>query len=264
VIRGGGTDYPNDDELEYSSDGYSVEEDIAKPTAGVSVPHRFVGSSSSSSSSPPKPYMLYGPGESRDYKHPVRLSPDEGSPIGGYIVTGMTVNTDIVDGNWMLVRCHRRNIIKNRGPSSGGIDAVTSCKWGWSVIADSGHVYLRPALSTGGAAAAAESSWGSRSPPGVKIGSKGSIGREEVYNLDDFDEEVSAPPHHTTMASSKPRTFSFTQRTPSKAIDPTGVHEWTQCTDEHGQVYYYNPQVRYLICYNAIIVYPFISISVSS
>merc|ERR1711871_1122570 len=57
-------------------------------------------------------YIMVGPGNSREYQHPVRIEADKNSAIGGYLVTGLTVEADIQDGNWLLVRVHRRNIIR--------------------------------------------------------------------------------------------------------------------------------------------------------
>jgi hypothetical protein len=160
------------------------------------------------------------------------------SPVGGYLIVGMKVEADIVEGDWLLVRVHRRNFYKgkNLGSGSGGIDVVPTCKWGWSKISEAGNVYLRPADDL---------PLGVHSSPNEKpkkAAAEGTV--DEEYNLDDFDEDFDSKSHQKAeMATSKARTFSFTQRTPSKTQEgPAGdrVYEWTQCTDEHGQVYYYN------------------------
>ena len=62
------------------------------------------------------------------------------SPIGGYLICGLDVEGDIKDGDWLLVRVHRRNVYKG----SGRKGHIPTCKWGWSIVKEHGHDYLIP------------------------------------------------------------------------------------------------------------------------
>ena len=207
-------------------------------------------------------YILNAPGESRDYQHPVRLAPDSSSPIGGYIVTGLKIEADVIENNWLLVRVHRRNVYKG---INKGIEAPPTCKWGWSLISDSGHTYLYPI----------ESDIKIDTPPNASANANKNIPnlfqsskldpsktttKNENYSLDEFDIDdldtnVIEPQLKSTITQNK--SFSFTQRTPSKVFEKNSdtnlndnlVYEWTQCTDEHGQIYYYNPHVKFTLLY---------------
>ena len=126
----------------------------------------------------------------------------------------MDVEGDLRKGNWLFVRIHRRNIRK--------VDArkvsTPTYKWGWSILKEHEHIYLLP-----------------------QEGKENLIKNETKFhevNVRDSKESVSDKVLPTIdsdekVHSSFHRTFSFK---PSKE-----TVEWTQCTDERGRIYYFNP-----------------------
>ena len=138
------------------------------------------------------------------------------SPIGGYLISGLDVEGDIKEGNWLMVRVHRRNILKKNVKK----EHAQTCKWGWSIVKEHGHTYLMP-----------QEALEERSQK-QNESRKNHI--DDIKNNESvLDENLTESKTDANANHSFNRTFSFQ---PSR--EPI---EWTQCTDERGRIYYFNP-----------------------
>ena len=130
-------------------------------------------------------------------------------------MSGLDVEGDIMEGNWLMVRVHRRNVHKNNFKR----EHSETCKWGWSIVKERGHTYLLP-----------------QEAQEERTQSKNETQTSHADDTKDMDyvSDLRLPTEIDADANCYlNRTFSFQ---PSR--DPI---EWTQCTDERGRIYYFNP-----------------------
>ena len=137
------------------------------------------------------------------------------SPIVGYLMNGLDVEGVTRKDNWLLVRIHRRNVHiqdvkRERAPTY---------EWGWSIFEEHGHRYFVPHEEKKGLRQKINKIHKIR-----PVDSKESVPDGKLPKADNND---------STINSSFHRTFSFK---PSRE-----TIEWTQCADERGRIYYFNP-----------------------
>ena len=154
-------------------------------------------------------YILNGPGESRDYQHPVFEEPLSGSRLIGYVIAGLPIEVGGFVGDWAKVRVHRRlkqsrdrNAAKQRRRASSrsmdsdvkdyeeeDLNGLGIVKWGWCERKYEAHEFLKKttSLPTG---ASRDTNRSGRRASADNVNFKSSPrGDKKMNNFAFFDEE---------------------------------------------------------------------------